>query len=153
MGNRWNFNRTLFFLTLFTTAFSLRAMNMGAEERREANTQSHMSLEDKSVEQDIKEAANWFQKAAEEKDDKAQYNLGQMYYHGDAVTKNLEEAFRQFQKAADQGLAHAQFNLGVMYYYGEGVEQDRKEAEKWFEKAAAQGDEEALKVLKSLKKT
>jgi TPR repeat protein len=40
-----------------------------------------------------------------------------------------------------------------MYYYGEGVEQDRKEAEKWFEKAAAQGDEEALKVLKSLKKT
>ena len=57
-------------------------------------------------------------KEAEAGKAQAQFDLGAMYYRGQAVEQNYAEAVKWFRKAADQGLAKAQYNLGVMYEYG-----------------------------------
>ena len=52
---------------------------------------------------------------AEQGDVDAQYNLGDMYYHGKGVPQNYTEAMEWFRLSAEQGFAKAQFALGVMY--------------------------------------
>ena len=84
-----------------------------------------------------------YQKAAEQGDASAQFNLGLIYRKGKGVTQDYKEAIKWFRKAAEQGDAEAQFNLGLIYRKGKGVTQDYKEAIKWFRKAAEQGDAEA----------
>lgn len=81
--------------------------------------------------------------AAEQGDQKAQFNLGVRYYKGEGVEQNYAEAVKWFRKAAQQGDAKAQYDLGVCYYEGEGVEQNYAEAVKWFQKAAQQGNASA----------
>jgi TPR repeat protein len=83
------------------------------------------------------------EKAAEQGDAVAQYNLGVMYRSGDGVPQDYKEAVKWYTKAAEQGNASAQFNLGWMYREGRGVPQDCVEAAKWFTNAAEQGDTKA----------
>ncbi|MCH8196993.1 MAG: sel1 repeat family protein [Proteobacteria bacterium] len=70
----------------------------------------------------------------------AQYNVAQMYFHGNGVPQDYAEAEKWFRKAARQGLAQAQNYLGNMHERGRGVPQDYAEALKWYRKAAEQGD-------------
>jgi len=80
------------------------------------------------------------QRAAEEGDAQAQFDLGAMYVKGNGVAKNYTEAEKWFRKAAEQGNAKAQSMVGAMYYDGQGgVAQDYTEAMKWYRKAAEQG--------------
>ena len=61
------------------------------------------------VEQDLKEAVKWYQKAADQGDvAMAQFNLGVMYEKGKGVEQDFKEAVKWYQKAADQGDAMAQ---------------------------------------------
>ena len=69
------------------------------------------------------------QKAAEEGNVIAQYNLGLRYYLGDDVPQDYGKAVEWWQKAAQQDYADAQFNLGLMYQHGMGVPQIRKSGE------------------------
>ena len=85
------------------------------------------------------------QRAADQGDAEAQFNLGVMYATGDGVPQDYQEAVKWYRRAADQGYADAQYNLGVMYYNGEGVIQDKREAYIWFSIAAITGDEDAVK--------
>ena len=94
------------------------------------------------VKQSDKEAARWWQKAADHHAG-SQFNLGVMYRNGRGVKQSDKEAARWWQKAADQGHADAQYNLGDCFAYGRGVEQNDKEALKWYQKSADQGDSEA----------
>ena len=82
---------------------------------------------------------NQVQKAANQGDAAAQYNLGYMYSKGEGVRQDDAKAVEWYQKAANQGDANAQTNLGVMYINGEGVQQDDAKAVEWFTKAANQG--------------
>ncbi len=77
---------------------------------------------------------------AEQGNAAAQYNLGNIYYSGQAVPQDYAEAAKWYRLAAEQGQANAQFNLGVMYERGQGVPQDYAEAVKWYRLAAEQGD-------------
>jgi predicted HTH domain antitoxin len=79
------------------------------------------------------------QKAAEQGDAKAQYNLGIRYTNGIGVAENQEEAVKWYQKAAEWGNVNAQYNLGLHYDSGEGVMESQEEAVKWYQKAAEQG--------------
>ncbi|MCX6238370.1 MAG: tetratricopeptide repeat protein [Bacteroidia bacterium] len=88
-----------------------------------------------------------FQRAAEEGDADAQYNLGVMYYFGDAGEKDFAKAFVCFRKAADAGYAQAQYNLAGMYYFGEGTEKDVFQAFNYYSKAAENGFSDAWKNL------
>lgn len=69
----------------------------------------------------------------------AQYELGEMYYHGLGVKKDLNKAAELYHLAAKQGDAEAQFNLSVLYSEGITVEKSPKTAALWVTKAANLG--------------
>ncbi|MGL6175773.1 MAG: tetratricopeptide repeat protein [Vibrionaceae bacterium] len=83
------------------------------------------------------------QRAAEQGDAAAQYNLGLMYHYGEEIARDHKQAAHWYRQAAEQGHAYAQFNLGTLYNNGLGVAKDEKQAVHWIQKAAEQGDEEA----------
>jgi TPR repeat protein len=88
---------------------------------------------------DYKLAVEWFRKAAERGDAKAQYNLGTAYDKGQGVAQDYAQAAQWYRKAADQGLPQAQNNLGILYKQGQGVPQDYAQAAGWFRQAADVG--------------
>lgn len=88
---------------------------------------------------DFTEAVEWYRKAAEKGDSKAQCNLGQMFEKGEGVPQDYSEALKWYQKAVEQDDSRGQNNLGAMYQNGLGVSQDYSEAVKLYRKAADQG--------------
>jgi len=88
---------------------------------------------------DLKEAARWFRRGADQGSTDSQNALGVLYEDGSGVEQDSEKAVKWYRKAAEQGDALAQTNLGQMYAHGKGVPNDFKEANKWFRKAAEQG--------------
>ena len=91
------------------------------------------------VSKDLRKAAQWYRKAAEQGNASAQFNLGLMYGNGEGVPQDAPEAVRWYRKAAEQRVPAAQFNLGVRYQTGDGVPKDAREAVQWYRKAAEQG--------------
>jgi len=104
------------------------------------------------VEQDFKEAAKWYRKAADQGEAMAQSNLGLMYHQGQGVEQDFKKALKWYQKAADQGNAMAQINLGFMYANGQGVEQNYVTAYAWWNIAATNGNQNAKKGLPQVAK-
>ena len=92
------------------------------------------------VVQNYRQAAAWYQKAANQGDAAAQFNLGLMYDNGQGVAQNDQQAAAWYQKAANQGHAKAQYNLGVMYFNGQGVARNYRRAAAWYKKVLAQPD-------------
>ena len=81
------------------------------------------------------EAAEWFEKAANQGYAEAQYKLGVCYDKGLGVGQSYEKAAYWFKKAANQGYAYAQFYLGVCYEKGLGVKKDLQKAKFWKDKS------------------
>ena len=77
-------------------------------------------------------------KRAQDGDEFAQYNLGQIYEKGDGVKQNYAEAVKWFRKSAEQGNAWSQSELGVCYYQGKCVAVDHKKAFDLYMKSAEQ---------------
>ena len=126
-----------------------------------------MCYKGEGVQKDIKQAAQWYKKAADQGsqvaktmlsllhlegelekakkaardslDEESPFDLGMMYLN----EKDYKQAVEWFKKSANQGNAYAQFNLGVIYGNGFGVQKDFKQAAQWFKKAADQGNSEA----------
>ena len=59
------------------------------------------------VQQDYQQAAQWYRKAAEQDDAKAQFNLGWMYEGGRGVQQDNQQAEQWYRKSAQQGYASA----------------------------------------------
>ena len=73
-----------------------------------------ISLEKASgVEENLKQAAFLFKRAADQGHAKAQYKLGLCYEKGEGVKKNLTKAIQYYTLAADQGNTKAQQNLAL----------------------------------------
>jgi TPR repeat protein len=158
MKKRNHLKSTLFFLTLLTTAFPLRAMNRGAaEEQRDefslASAPVTFIERAAAAEEDVDEgfcegvASGEDLKVLLSKtaqgDQESQFELGLEYYLKD----NFEEAARWLRNAASRGYPSAQDMLGYMYYKGLGVTQNPEEAFQWFQKAADQGHVDAQGML------
>lgn len=100
--------------------------------------------------QDYTRALEWYQKAADQNHRLAQFNLGQMFAHGQGMPKSDSMALMWIRRAADGGDAGAQYNMGDRYARScsHGSEMDaaesRIEAYKWFTLAAAQDYRDAL---------
>ncbi len=88
---------------------------------------------------DYETAVAEFTRLAEKGDDKAQANLGYLYYAGEGVAQDYKQAVYWYRMAAVQGNKDAQYNLAVSYAFGEGVEQDLTEAAIWYRRAGEQG--------------
>ena len=92
------------------------------------------------VEQDLKEALAWYNKAAEQKNGPAYNSLGNFYRMGSGVKPDPVKAFEWYQKGVAEKDVQAMLNLGNCYYYGMGTEKDDKTAVKWWKEAADAGN-------------
>ncbi|MBY5868424.1 peptidoglycan-binding protein [Rhizobium leguminosarum] len=88
---------------------------------------------------DQKQAANWYQLAADKGFAPAQYRLGSMYEKGNGVERDIAKAKGFYEQAANQGNASAMHNLAVLYASGALGQQDYATAASWFTKAANLG--------------
>ena len=115
------------------------------------------------------QAVVWYTKAAEQGHAKALYELGKCYKNGEGVEKDRKKAVELFTKAAKLENADAELALGKAYLKGKGIAADEKLAKKWLSRAisnpkggadilkelrqeASDGDEDAIAILKLLKK-
>jgi TPR repeat protein len=99
------------------------------------------------VDADMAKARYWYEKAASQGFEKAQYKLGLSYYKDSSSGKDLSHAFELFRKAAEKGHPAAQFYLGKMYASGQGVKRDYETALEWFSKAVDSGFNEARREM------
>jgi TPR repeat protein len=113
----------------------------------------------KGVPKDDAQAAEWYRKAADQRnadapfrslaskadqgDADAQFLLGGLYDNGRGVPQDYVEAMSWYRKAADQGHIVAQHCLGWMYREGKGVPQDDAQATEWYRKAVNQRNADA----------
>ncbi len=88
---------------------------------------------------DQKQAASWYQLAADKGFAPAQYRLGSMYEKGNSVDRDVLKAKGLYEQAAGQGNASAMHNLAVLYASGALGQQDYSTAASWFQKAADLG--------------
>ena len=89
---------------------------------------------------DLREAASWLKKAANNKLVDAQAELGYCYNVGkNGIEKDETMALCYNQMAAENGSARAKNNLAVSYVRGIGVEQDKDKAMKLIKESAEQG--------------
>lgn len=127
-------------------------------QREELYRKGEFTCGDWDFKQDYEEAVKWYLKAAEHGYDKAQCQLGVVYYSGKGVERNVTEALKWWQKAADQGNdaagllcravgendAEAQYQLGNLYRNKKNYEKSAK----WYRKAADQGCKAAQVILR-----
>ncbi len=95
--------------------------------------------EGRVIDQDMAEAAKWYERAAAKGFAPAQYRLGNLYEAGTGVDKDLEQARLWYQRAAESGNRMAMHNLAALYAGGQLGEQQFEQAAEWFEKAADRG--------------
>jgi len=84
-------------------------------------------------------AAEFYLRAAEMGDAKAQCNYAIMCKMGSGVKKNITESIRWMQKSADNGYYRAQAIMGDAYRNGDGVYKDIDCAIEWYARAAENG--------------
>ena len=96
------------------------------------------------VKQDMKQALEWYQKAAKQDNGPAYNSIGNIYRNGNGVTADPNQAFEWYQKGANAKDAQAMLNLGNCYFYGMGTEKDEKAAAKWWKEAAEAGNAYAM---------
>ena len=87
--------------------------------------------------QDLKQAAEWYRKAAEQGNVAGEIHLADLYRDGRGVARDKAQAAEWYRKAAEQGDPGAQGTLAMLYVMGQGVAQSDVEAYYWLDLAAA----------------
>lgn len=97
---------------------------------------------------DLKEAAQWYQLAAEGGDHRAMADLGTFLINGQAgLAQDDPKAFRYFLKAAEHQHPYATHMVAWMFEVGRGTPKNDAEAAAWYRKAADLGSMDALTQL------
>lgn len=99
----------------------------------------------KGVAQDLKQAAEWYRKAADKGDVGGEVHLATLYRDGGkGFPRDRTQAAAWYRRAAEQGDVGAQGTLGLLYSIGQGVPHSDVEAYYWLDLAAAvKGPEQA----------
>lgn len=95
--------------------------------------------EGKGTDQNLKEAARWYQRAAAQGFVQAQYRLATLYERGLGVKADLARAKSWYQRAAEQGNVKSMHNLAVLAAGRSGGAPDYASAAVWFTQAANHG--------------
>jgi len=95
--------------------------------------------QNRSQEFNYKQAAKWYETAAQQNHGAAQNNLAWLYLIGQGVEQSDSLALKWYTDAANQGVIDAQYNLGLLFEQGRGTPLDLQEALFWHSKAADQG--------------
>lgn len=91
----------------------------------------------------IKMAVALLEKAAEQNDADALFQLGALYMAGYGVERSTDLAFKYCKRAAELGHADAQYEVAAMYALGRGTPIDESLALEWGRKAVAQNHTKA----------
>lgn len=91
------------------------------------------------LDKDEKQAAKYYQLAADQKNLIAITTLGSCYFHGKGVIENRVTAAEYWKLAAQKEFAPAQRNIGLCYQWGWGVSKNEQESLKYLKAAAEQG--------------
>ena len=130
---------------LYKTA--LRGFEKQEEDMHDTFTEirlGNMYLNGQGTEQDINKAVEWLNKAAEQNNPDALYQLGYIYSSEEYSIADTEKAFEYYARALENYIeaekenenATAEYRIGRMYFNGMGIEENVSEAVKWLEKAA-----------------
>ena len=84
------------------------------------------------VEPDNEKVAYWAERAAENGDKDAMYEIGSMYLYGRGVNRNPEKSFYWLEKSAELGNHKSAYLLGTQYY----SQKQYKKASKWYRLSA-----------------
>jgi localization factor PodJL len=95
--------------------------------------------EGKGTPQNFKEAAKWYQRAADQGLVQAQYRLGTFYERGLGMKADRALAETWYKRAADKGNVKAMHNLAVLSANQTDQSPDYTTAAQWFEQAAQRG--------------
>ena len=68
------------------------------------------------IEKDLEKAIYWYNKAAKNGNEKAQYNLGRCYSSGLGVEKDEFKAFEYYRKSVEKGCVLAQHSGHALYH-------------------------------------
>lgn len=96
---------------------------------------------------DPQEKAEWYQKAMDNGESYAYWNLGKLYRDGEGVEQDPTKAFTLISFAAKKGVRGAMDDLAIMYRDGIGTQVDGEKAIEWFEAAAKKGYDYALSSI------
>ncbi len=95
--------------------------------------------EGRGVTTDLREAAKWYELAAQRGFAPAQYRLANFYEKGTGIERDLPKAMVWYERAAEHGNASAMHNLAVLHAMGQNGQSDYDTAGDWFTKAANLG--------------
>lgn len=100
--------------------------------------------------QSFEKALEWYEKAVQNGEPRACYNLGRIYQNSDFNGKDVAVAAYWYAYGAEHGSVECQCELGKMYEYGEYFEKNYEEAAKWYKIAADKDDAISKTRLASL---
>jgi TPR repeat protein len=89
--------------------------------------------------QSSSKAVDWYRKAAEDGEGRAQMKLASLLLQGQSATSNYGEVHRLCEKAASLKFSPGAYCMGQLYEQGLGVERDISKAARWFSEAANMG--------------
>ena len=84
------------------------------------------------VEPDNEKVAYWAERAAENGDKDAMYEIGSMYFYGRGVNRNPEKSFYWLEKSAELGNHNSAYLLGTYCH----SQKQYKKASKWYKLSA-----------------
>ena len=108
----------------------------------------YMYQQGEGVSRDLKKAIEWYEKAIEQEQPYALFNLGLMYANSNEyIAQDIEKAHELFLRSAIAGVDLAQYEVALMFEQGAGCTQNYSEAAYWYEEAAKRGHAEAFNNL------
>ncbi len=138
------------FMLIFGVPFIVIALCLrpvfGAEGPTQAEEQFKLAVQyhtGDTLKQNSEQALYWYEQAAAQGHQKAQFNLGAILCEGYTTPKEFERGFEWLQKAALQGDANAQYKVGCLYLEGKKLPKDLLLARHWLQKAAVGGHPDA----------
>lgn len=136
--------------TISQPTTSLENLQASAQQN-DANAQYELGMayqSGKGVPQDMAQATQWLNKAAQGGNVRAQYALAMLYRADENA--DIKQSLEWQRKAAEAGHAEAQYGLGLLYANGQYLDKDVAQARNWFQQAAGQGHGAARLALLSL---
>ena len=122
------------------TADAMRWFQMANTPDAEGPSTDWAVIEGYGVQQDYRQAAYWYQQAAQKGHPEAQYSLSLLLASGKGVDRDDEQAVRWMRAAAGRGYAPAQAALGTRYAHGRGMDRDDRRAYFWLTVAWLHGE-------------
>jgi TPR repeat protein len=140
---------------LLSQADSLRWMTRAAQLgdcRAQTKVGLHLLSDRHRPERGTAEAADWFERAAEQGGVEALYQLSVLRLEGRGVRQSDAMALSGFRTLATADHSRAQYYLAWMLANGRGTIANREEALQWAERAAANRHEKALDLARELRR-